>query len=362
MPLEFDPVCQLAPNGHNSLTPFTKNRRSGLMTDKFPHASDNAQRDKLDNGFSAGWGRHFLPAEEHVIDAHMHIGGKEPWMIRQGLDLLFAELNANRLDQVIVVDGGPGSLDWFSEVAATDRRFNFMIWMRPENPDLDFLHRARQAGAVGLKLHNWRIMKGELAADIWETPQWQKIFAATQELNMPVLWHVTQVEGSAHYAGEGSGNAMVKSPAKGRKLCNAELLERFLSIVKAFPGITFVGAHMLYLGDKKLAGLFDAHKNLTVDTSCSYFLRLGDRIHQDDFDAARDFLFAYSKKIIFATDNRTGTAHSNPVCFEAFRCHLRYLKELRLPQEVLDTICWQNAQRIFSLSNPEGYMTATTRP
>ncbi len=317
---------------------------------------------KLDGGFSAGWGRHFLPAEEHVIDCHMHIDGREPWMVRKGLELLFGELAAHRLDQVIVVDGGPGSLDWFAEVSRTDRRFHFMIWMKPENPDVEFLRLARAAGAVGVKLHNSAVMAGGQPAEVWESHGWQRVFAAAEELGVPVLWHVTQVESAAPYIGEGPGNAMSARRSSGATLGNAELLERFLGVVDRHRGITFVGAHQLYLGDARLAELFAAHPNLAVDTSCGYFLRFGDRMPEEDAAAAREFACRWSDRILFATDNRTGAAHSNPVCFEAFRCHLRYVKALRLPQEALDRICWANARRVFGLGEPEGWMTATTRP
>jgi len=332
------------------------------MAEQFPHAPDLSERETLDGGFSAGWGRHFLPAEEHVIDCHMHIDGREPWMVRKGLDLLFGELAAHRLDQVIVVDGGPGSLDWFADVSKTDRRFNFMIWMRPERPDVEFLKRARDAGAVGVKIHNFRIMKGEFEPGVWETPEWRKVFEAAEQLGMPVLWHVTQIEGGGAYSGEGSGNGLSRRRAEGASLGNAELLDRFLGIVNRYRGITFVGAHLLYVGDATLDALFAAHENLTADTSCGYFLRFGDVLHEDDFAPARAFLCRWPDRLLFGTDNRTSAAHSNPVSFEAFRCHLRYIKALRPPQDVLDKVCWQNARRVFGLPECEGWMTATTRP
>jgi predicted TIM-barrel fold metal-dependent hydrolase len=325
------------------------------MTGKFPHAPDNAERDRLDGGFSAGWGRHFLPAEEHVIDCHMHIDGREPWMVRKGLDQLFWELSAHRLDQVIVVDGGPGSVEWFGQVARTDRRFNFIPWMKPDRDDVEFLRRAKDCGAVGFKLHNHQVWRGDVGPDVWETPKWQAVFAEAEKLGMPCLWHVTQIEGSGLYSGEGLSKHRERAG-------NAELMGRFLKIVDRFKGITFVGAHLLYVGDAALDRLFEAHANLTVDTSCGYFLRFGDAIHEDDFDPAREFVTKRSDRLLFGTDNRTSAAHSNPVCFEAFRCHLRYLKKLRLPQDALDKVCWQNARRIFGLAEPEGWFTATTRP
>jgi predicted TIM-barrel fold metal-dependent hydrolase len=328
----------------------------------FPHAPDASDRDTLDSGFSAGWGRHFLPAEEYVIDCHMHIDGKEPWMVRKALDLLFATLEAYRLDQVIVVDGGPGSVDWLSQVSNTDRRLSFMIWMRPERPDVQFLRKAHEAGAVGLKLHNWRIMKGEFEPAVWESAEWQSVFEAAEELGMPVLWHVTQVEGAASYMGEGSGNALSKRRGSGSTLSNAELLSRFLAIVDRYKRIIFVGAHQLYLGDARLDELFGAHENLCIDTSCGYFLRFGDRMLDEDIAPARAFLLKWADRVLFATDNKMSAAHCNEVCFEAFRCHLRYLRALRLPQDVLDKVFWQNARRVFSLHDGDGWMTATTRP
>ncbi|MDD4891640.1 MAG: amidohydrolase family protein [Phycisphaerae bacterium] len=332
------------------------------MADNDPHAPDVRQRQTVDDGFSAGWGRHFLPAEEFVIDCHMHIDGKEPWMVRKSLDLLFGTLAAYRLDQAIVVDGGPGSLDWLAQVARTDRRFHFMIWMKPENPDVEFLRRARQAGAVGVKLHNSPIMAGQFEPGVWESPGWQRVFAAAEELAMPVLWHVTQVEAAAPYIGEGPGNALASRRAKGSTLSNAGLLAQFLRIVARYQGITFVGAHQLYLGDAKLAELFAAHPNLAIDTSCGYFLRWGDRMLDEDAAAAREFLCAWPDRVLFATDNTMGAAHCNEVHFEAFRCHLRYLRALRLPQDVLDRIAWQNARRVFALPEGDDWMTATTRP
>lgn len=332
------------------------------MSDSDIHAADVRQRETMDGGFSAGWGRHFLAAEEFVIDCHMHIDGREPWMVRRSLDLLFTELEAYRLDQVIVVDGGPGSVDWFAQVARTDRRFHFMIWMRPESPDLEFLRRARQAGIVGIKLHNAPIMSGQFGPEVWESEPWRNVFATAEEFGLPILWHVTQVESAAPYIGEGPGNALASRRARGCTLTNAELLDRFLGIVDRYKGITFVGAHQLYLGDARLAKLFAAHPNLAIDTSCGYFLRFGDAVPEEDAAAAREFLCQWPDRVLFATDNKMGAAHCNPVHFEAFRCHLRYLKALRLPQDVLDKIFWQNSMRVFRLHDGDGWMTATTRP
>ena len=331
------------------------------MTETDFHSPDVAQRRTRDEGFSAGWGAHFLPAEEYVTDCHMHISEKEVWAVRRALDLMFCQLAAYRLDHVTVMDGSPGSVDVYSEVARSDRRFSFMIWMQPERPDVAFLRRAREAGAVGVKLHNHRIMRGEFDWKIWDGPEWGRVFAAAEELRMPILWHVTQVQSPAPYFGEGGG-AMKAEAEKGRKLTNAILLEQFLRIVDAHPGITFIGAHQLYVGDARLADLFAAHKNLAVDTSCGYFLRFGDRMVEEDITAARQFVCAWPDRLLFATDNRLGMAYCNEVGFEAFRCHLRYIHALRLPEEAIQKVMWQNAKRILGLPEGDGTMTATTRP
>ena len=82
----------------------------------------------------------------------------------------------------------------------------------------------------------------------------------------------------------------------------------------------------------------------------------------EDIATARDFLRAWPDRVLFATDNTIGSAHCNEVHFEAFRCHLRYLKALQLPQDVLDKIAWENARRVFKLHDGDDWMTATTRP
>ena len=326
------------------------------------HSPDVAQRRTLDGGFSDGWGAHFLPAEEYVTDCHMHISEKEPWAVRRALDVMFDSLAAYRLDHVTVVDGSPGSVDAYSEVARADRRFSFMVWMQPERPDVEFLRRAHKAGAVGVKLHNHRVMRGEFDWRIWDGPEWSRVFAVAEELGLPVLWHVTQVESPAPYSGEGGGGSLKAGRERGLTLTNAALLEQFLRIVDAHPGITFIGAHQLYVGDATLDRLFAAHRNLTVDTSCGYFLRFGDRMVEEDIQAARQFFGTWPDRLLFATDNRLGMAYCNEVCFEAFRCHLRFIHALRLTEDAIQKVMWQNAKRILRLPDGDGTMTATTRP
>ena len=332
------------------------------MDAEFPRAPDVAKRETDDDGSSAGWGGHFLPAEEYVIDCHMHVSEKEPWLVHRALDTLFATLDAYRLDQILVMDGGPGSTSVYSKVAKADRRFSFLIWMKPDRPDLDFLRRAHKAGAKGIKLHNFQIYGGRFDWKVWESPEWAAVFAEAEKLKMPILWHVTQEATGAPYMGEGSRGPFKGEREPGRPLTNTDLLEQLLGIVDRHQGITFVGAHMLYVGNTKLDELFAAHENLAVDTSCGGFLRFGDQMLDEDVRAGREFFIKWPDRLLFGTDNRLSAAHCNEQTFEAFRCHLRYIRALRLPDDVLQKVMWQNAKRIFNMNGGDGTMKATTRP
>ena len=39
----------------------------------YPHASDVYERKTLDNGFSDGWGMHFIPITDKWINCHTHV-------------------------------------------------------------------------------------------------------------------------------------------------------------------------------------------------------------------------------------------------------------------------------------------------
>ena len=162
-----------------------------MSSEKF-HSPDVTERETLDNGFSEGWGAHFLPNERYWIDSHVHVEESTEEAVRQAMTQYFQRLAAYRLDQVITLDGTPETLAAYAAVAKSDRRFHFMIWPRPDAPDPDFVRRARDAGALGVKLHNMPLMRGKHDIHVWESEKWRAVFETCRELRLPILWHVTQ--------------------------------------------------------------------------------------------------------------------------------------------------------------------------
>ena len=124
------------------------------MSGQDPYSPDVHERKTLDDGFSDGWGAHFPPSERYWIDSHMHVAEHAEWAVHQALGQYFGRLGAYRLDQIIVLDGTPGTLKTYANVARTDRRFHFFVWPKPDQPDPDFIRKAHEAGALGMKLHN----------------------------------------------------------------------------------------------------------------------------------------------------------------------------------------------------------------
>ena len=180
-------------------------QRKALMSNEKHHSPDVAERTGLDEGFSDGWGAHFLPNERYWIDTHMHVAEHSEWAVRQALGQYFQRTAAFRLDQIIVLDGTPETLDTYAAVAKTDRRFHFMIWPKPDQPDPDFVRRAHKAGSLGMKLHNGPIMRGLQDWKVWESDAWREVFEVCRELRFPILWHVTQRLSTSPYTGGGPG-------------------------------------------------------------------------------------------------------------------------------------------------------------
>ena len=322
------------------------------MNNERHYSPDVAERTGLDEGFSDGWGAHFPPNERYWIDTHMHVAEHSEWAVRQALGQYFQRTAAFRLDQIIVLDGTPETLDTYAAVAKTDRRFHFMIWPKPDQPDPDFVRRAHKAGSLGMKLHNGPIMRGLQDWKVWESDAWREVFEVCRELRFPILWHVTQRLSTSPYTGGGPGTYWKDGKEKGVKFTNADLLEQFLGLVDQYPEVTWIGAHQLHVGNAKLDELFTKHRNLVTDTSCGYFVRFGDQMFPEDAAAARAFLCKWSDRILFGTDCTLGVAESNEIVFQGFLGHVRYLRQAGLPHDVLQRIAWENAAKLFNL--PDG--------
>ena len=155
--------------------------------DYTPYSPYIKDRQTLDDGFSKGWGFHFPPSEEYVIDCHTHCripSGKKGDII-DALDRWFFYTEAYRQQKRVALVAEKEQFATYRDVAAEDSRLHWMFWPAVDEPDLAAVKQAYEMGACGLKLHNHRIMKGEVPFDIWYSPAWQEIFAFLNEKKMP---------------------------------------------------------------------------------------------------------------------------------------------------------------------------------
>ncbi len=73
--------------------------------DHTPYSPYIKDRQTLDDGFSKGWGFHFLPSEEYVIDCHTHCqipSGKKEDIIH-ALDRWFFYTEAYRQQKLVAL-------------------------------------------------------------------------------------------------------------------------------------------------------------------------------------------------------------------------------------------------------------------
>ncbi|MFQ6049350.1 MAG: amidohydrolase family protein [Phycisphaerae bacterium] len=327
-----------------------------------PHAPDVAERLTADQGFSRGWGEHFQPSEAYLIDCHVHMRDQAPEAIAQAVQHFYQRLDAWRLRRLIVLNGRPDNLDAFASVASHDDRFRWLVQPRHDEPDIDLLERAFNAGAVGVKLHNAAVITSGAPYDVWLSQPWTRIFERIARQRAAVLWHVTQRLTDSPYTGGDRNSYWSEGWKKGVTYRNHELLEAFLQVVRRWPQIPFIGAHQLHVGFDRLDELFAEHANLYIDTSIGCFVRWGDRMYRPDRQRARDFFTRHSHRILFGTDCGIGLEATEEYVFQAFLGHVRYLRQLRLPDPVLQAVAHGNAERLFKLEPLQVKRKGNLRP
>src|SRR5476649_972839 len=91
-----------------------------------PHAPDVLERETSDDGFSAGWGLHHLPAERYIIDCHTHMWATTAASVQRWVDDYYARAGAMRLRRHVALDGSPKNAAAFAKVSAKDDRF---LWL-----------------------------------------------------------------------------------------------------------------------------------------------------------------------------------------------------------------------------------------
>jgi len=322
---------------------------AGQQNPQQPYSPDVAERETADEGFSKGWGGHFLPSERYIVDVHTHCRAPSRYAIFRLIDAFFSRAGAWRLGRVTALDGRPESLDDFAAVARFDPRFRFWVRMDHDNPDLDFLKKGVDAGALGMKILNIRMIIEAADPKIWLSEPWQKIFQWLEENRLPVLWHVTQRLTASPYTGGKANAYWSEGRPRGATFTNEDLLQVFLEVVRRYPGIPFIGAHQLHIGFDRLAELFAEYPNLHVDTSVGCVVRPDDQMYESDRNKLSQIFCRWADRILFGTDVIFQPGHVDEYLLQHFLNHVRFIRQLRLPYEPLQAITHANAERILKL-------------
>lgn len=316
-----------------------------------PHALDVIERETADNGFSAGWGLHMQPSVRYWLDCHTHMVESQAADVLQVVRDWHDYMWAFRLRRHVAVDGFPKNADAFAAAGKADDRFLWLCRLNFDEPDLQHVERCAALGAVGLKLHNSGVITTGTQPDCWQSEAWHRIYERCGQLGLPILWHVTQRLTAAPYTGGGENSYWAKGRPLGANYTNEDLLQNFLSIVARHRMTTFIGAHQIHLGPERLAELFAQHPNLVTDTSIGCYVAPDDVMYEADRLRWREFVIAHADRILFGSDVIMNRQHVNTELLrQHFLGHVRWVKQLGLPQEVLSKVAHENFERIAGLS------------
>lgn len=328
-----------------------------------PHGPDVAERRTADGGFSAGWGMQYQPSEQYIVDCHTHcFGVNDRYTIFRMLDAFFERAMAFRLGRMVALDGCPENLEAYAAVANFDPRFRFWIRMDDNKPDLKFLKKGIEAGAVGLKILNIRIIRQAGDYKVWLSKPWQEIFAYLESQGRPVLWHVTQRHTAAPYMGGSLMAYWTEGRANGATFTNEELLGVAMETVKRFRGVPFIGAHQLHVGWERLEQLFTEHPNLSTDTSCGCIVRPCDQMAEDDRRTLSGFFCKWQERILFGTDVMLEPGKVDEYLLQHLLNHIRFIHQLRLPDDAMQNVMHANAERLLKLEGLSAMRRGAVRP
>lgn len=322
---------------------------------RFPHSPDVQERKTADGGFSDGWGLHFRANEQYLIDMHTHLRAPTATAMLDLVQEWHSRMYAHRLVRHVALDGRVDTMDRIAAVNKFDERLQWLYWMDHDKPNAELVGKAKAMGAIGLKMHNYPVMAGGLDPQLYRASAWQDVFRACAQHKMPILWHVTQRYTASPYTGGGLMSYWKNQPhfdAKDLskvKHGNREQLAVFEASLTDHRDVTFIGAHALHVGYPKLAELCDRHSNFHYDLSCAGFVRYGDRILPDDADYIRGQIVKYADRVLFGTDCVLNPGVNWHLLSEHFLGHVRYLRELALPDAVLQKVAHANAERIYAL-------------
>jgi predicted TIM-barrel fold metal-dependent hydrolase len=339
----------------------------------YPHSPDVAERETADGGFSKGWGMHFQPLEETILDVHGHIQfqsfGNADAVMKKQLELM-RPLNISRCAVCSPMMVSPADLE-SADVFSVDRLTKIeelapyldlveksgilalMIFLHHGNPDRELLRGCIGKGACGMKLHNAPIIVEAADPEIWLHDDWSAVFSDMEQKGLPVLWHVTQRLTDCPYTGGGRNTYWKDGWKKGVTFTNEDLLQIYLKVVEKYPGIPFISAHQLHIGWDRMAGLMDRYPNLFSDTSIGCQVNKGDRMHEGDVRRIREFFIRYSDRMLFGTDSFITDMTEGDSVFDAdvkeagIKNHIRFLRQIRIPYDALQKVFHGNAERLL---------------
>lgn len=343
---------------------------------KCPHSPDTLERETSDGGFSSGWGNHFKPAETHWIDTHSHIQFVKTEETTELLESYLRKLSIHRVKQIVaclplMITRTEKENDYkfilatLSEleelkpyfISSQDSvEFSTLLFLNYSRPDVDLLVKSIKYGACGVKLHNASIIIDNADPKVWLNDEWKKVFSVLEEKGLPVLWHVAQRLTAAAYAGGGRNSYWKEGWEKGVKFTNEDLFKVFIEVVERYPGINFIGAHQLHMGWDRICKLFEKYNNFYVDTSIGCIVRRDDILYEADKDYFRSIFIRYSDRILFGTDlfitdNESDLFYmTDSETDDKVSSHIRFIRQLDLPDDVLQKISHSNAEKMYSIT------------
>ena len=343
--------------------------------ERYPHAADALERQFAENGFSRGWAMHQKPVARRCFDCHVHYAGTGVLAFVDALRgyaqtaeamesdraLLIMRVHGAKNDNTVPTSDATETEDifphWFSvdeaktnmDCAPFEDRFFWAAWLDHREPDLQLIHASANAGARAIKLHNAPVIENNAPYDLWLSNEWQDAFNVIGQLELPVLFHVTQRLTSSIYTGGGRNTYWEKGWKNGVTYGNEELLQAFLECCRRRPEVAFIGAHQLHVGWERLDDLFAALPNLYVDTTVGCMLRLFDNFYPHDQEYLRKVFIRWADRIIFGTDSLWGLQSLSDYASNLTQ-HLRFIYALDLPEDVLELILHGNIERLCHIN------------
>ncbi len=320
-----------------------------------------------------------LQSRYPTINIHAHFSYPGLDTVKSPEEIV-AIMDACNVAQAVNLDGpSQGELDRYAG-KAPERLITFAeVWFDEKFPApgqlqkmVEGLDAAKRTGAAGIKIwKNLGLHSQDKEGHIipLDDPRVELLWQKADALKLPILIHLGDPEPFFHPVDATNeryeelvtfgGLGIVASLADPSYPRPAQLLARFERVVERFPGVTFIGAHMLMLGHDldTLGAVLDRHPNLSVDISA-----MGHELGRQPV-TARKFFVKYADRILFGTDGNPDEG--------TYRQYFRFLQTadeyfdypgwpkykpgrwkiygLDLPDEVLQKIYHDNAAKVLGL-------------